>query len=107
MESPAYELVLASECVMSGINSIGPHTPIQKLVTQPVQKQLSTQAPKQLKLTDRIEIAKVNQLLATLKANDIRADKVSAIRAQIDANTYVTEAKIDAAIERLMDDLSR
>lgn len=93
---------------MSGINSIGPNTPIQKTLTQPVQKQVATNAPKQLKLTaDRVEIARVNQLLATLKANDVRTEKVSAIRAQIEAGTYVTEAKLDAAIERLMDDLSR
>ena len=93
---------------MSGINSIGPNTPIQKTLTQPVQKQVSTAAPKQLKLTaDRVEIAKVNQLLATLKANDVRTEKVAGIRAQIAAGTYVTEAKLDAAIDRLMDDLSR
>ena len=93
---------------MSGINSIGPNTPIQKTLTQPVQKQVPTAAPKQLKLTaDRVEIAKVNQLLATLKANDVRTEKVAGIRAQIEAGTYVTEAKLDAAIDRLMDDLSR
>ena len=93
---------------MSGINSIGPNTPIQKTLTQPVQKQVATNAPKQLKLTaDRVEIAKVNQLLATMKANDVRTEKVAAIRAQIEAGTYVTEAKLDAAIDRLMDDLSR
>ena len=93
---------------MSGINSIGPNTPIQKTLTQPVQKQVATNAPKQLKLTaDRVEIAKVNQLLATLKVNDVRTEKVSAIRAQIEAGTYETEAKLDAAIDRLMDDLSR
>ena len=92
---------------MSGINSIGPNTPIQKIVTQPVHKELATQAPRQLKLTDRVEISKVNQLLATMKANDVRIDKVSIVRAQIAAGTYETEAKLDAAIDRLMDDLSR
>ena len=92
---------------MSGINSIGPNTPIQKVITQPVQKQVSAQAPKQLKLTDRVEIAKMGHILQALKTNDIRTDKVNAIRSQIEAGTYETEAKIDAAIDRLMDDLSR
>ena len=47
-------------------------------------------------------------LLATLKAGgDFRADKVVAIKQQIDAGTYETGAKMDAALDRLMDDLSR
>jgi anti-sigma28 factor (negative regulator of flagellin synthesis) len=92
---------------MSGINSIGPNTPIQKVLTQPVQKQVSANAPKQLKLTDRVEIGNVKQLLATIKANDVRTEKVTTIRSQIEAGTYETEAKLDSAIDRMMDDLSR
>jgi anti-sigma28 factor (negative regulator of flagellin synthesis) len=43
-----------------------------------------------------------------LKAgSDIRADKVATIRQQLQAGTYETSAKLDAAIERLMDNLSR
>ena len=92
---------------MSGINSIGPNTPVGRIISQPVQKQLSTQPARQIKLTDRVELSKVNHLLATLKANDVRIDKVNAIKAQIAAGTYETQAKLDAAIERLMDDLGR
>ena len=91
---------------MNPINSIG-SSPIQKIAAQPVQKQLPAQAAKQVKLTDRVELSKVNHLLATLKANDVRADKVASIKAQITAGTYETEAKLDAAIDRMMDDLSR
>ena len=92
---------------MNPINSIGSNTPIQKIASQPVQKQLPAQAAKQVKLTDRVELSKVNHLLATLKANDVRADKVASIKAQIASGTYETEAKLDAAIDRLMDDLAR
>ena len=36
---------------------------------------------------------------------DIRADKVAAIKAQIQAGTYETEQKLDAALSRLLDDI--
>jgi anti-sigma28 factor (negative regulator of flagellin synthesis) len=92
---------------MSSINSIGPNTPIQKITAQPVQKKLPTNPAQQVKLTDRVEFSKVSHLLQTLKANDIRADKVADIRAKLAAGTYETSDKLDKAIDRLMDDLAR
>lgn len=91
---------------MSAINGIGPQNPVQRVVTQPVQKQLPTEPAKQTKMTDRVEFSKVSHLLQTLRANDIRAQKVSEIRAQLEAGTYETEAKLDGAISRLLNDLS-
>ena len=50
----------------------------------------------------------VNHLLQTLKAGgDIRADKVASMRQQIQAGGFETEARLDGAITRLMDDLGR
>ncbi|HYO11269.1 MAG TPA: flagellar biosynthesis anti-sigma factor FlgM [Tepidisphaeraceae bacterium] len=92
---------------MSSINSIGPNTPIQKIQSQPVQKQVPASPAKQVKLTDRVELSNVSHLLQTLKANDIRADKVAAVKAQIESGAYETEARLDAALDRLMDDLAR
>jgi anti-sigma28 factor (negative regulator of flagellin synthesis) len=93
---------------MSSINGIGGHTPIQKVVSQPIHKQLPVQPATQQKIVDKVQLTHVNQLLATLKVGgDIRADKVDAIRAQLKAGTYESEAKLDAAIDRLIDDLGR
>jgi anti-sigma28 factor (negative regulator of flagellin synthesis) len=93
---------------MSGINGVGANTPLQKIVSQPVSKSIPAGAPKQLPLTDKVQLSQVSQMMATLKAGgDIRADKVAAIRAQLDAGTYETEAKLDKAIDRLIDDLGR
>ena len=90
---------------MSGINGIGGNTPVSRIASQPIHKQVPATPAKQVK-TDRVELSNVKQLLATLKAQgDIRADKVAAIKAQIAAGTYETSAKLDAAIERLMNDL--
>jgi len=94
---------------MSSINGIGPNTPIQRVVSQPIQKQLPIQPAKQQKaIADKVQLSHVNHVQATLKtAGDFRADKVDAIRAQLKAGTYETEAKLDAAIDRLIDDLGR
>ena len=36
---------------------------------------------------------------------DIRADRVAQLRAQIAAGTYETAAKLDAAVDRLLDEM--
>ena len=93
---------------MSAINGVGGHNPVQKIVSQPIQKQLPVQPATQQKIVDKVQLSHVNQLLATLRTGgDIRADKVDAIRAQLKAGTYESEAKLDAAIDRLIDDLGR
>lgn len=90
---------------MSQINSVGNSNPVQKIVTQPVQKSVGADAPKQLRVTDRVELSGVSHLLNSLKTNDIRADKVAEVKSQIDAGTYENDAKLDAAIERMLDDV--
>ena len=91
------------------IQGIGAHVPVNKVVSQPtVNKALPDVPAKQLPLTDKVQLSGVSHLLATLKAGgDIRADKVAAIRQQLEAGSYETEAKLDAAIDRLLTDLSR
>jgi negative regulator of flagellin synthesis FlgM len=91
---------------MSSINSINGNTPVQKIVTQPVQKQVPTDAPAQVRVTDRLELSGVGHLLQTLKTNDIRADKVASVKSAIEAGTYETEEKLNAAIDRLLDDVT-
>jgi hypothetical protein len=95
---------------MSGINGVGANTPLHNIskVQKPVIKSIPANAPAAMPQTDKVQLSHVNQLMATLKAGgDIRADKVAGIRAQLDADTYETEAKIDKAIDRLIDDLGR
>jgi anti-sigma28 factor (negative regulator of flagellin synthesis) len=89
---------------MSSINGINSNSPIQKIVSQPIQKQLPAEAPKSAG-TDKLELSGMSHLLKTLKNNDVRTDKVADIRAQIDAGTYETDDKLDAAADKLLDDL--
>ena len=92
---------------MSSINSIGPNSPVQKIIQQPIQKQVPADPPRQLPTVDKLEISGVSHLLKALKSNDIRVDKVAQIRAQIEAGTYETEDKLDIAADRLLDDLTK
>ena len=39
------------------------------------------------------------------EAPDVRQDRVSAIRAQIAAGTYETDAKLEIALDRLLDEI--
>jgi negative regulator of flagellin synthesis FlgM len=94
---------------MSGINGIGPNTPINRIsAAKPIQKSVPAKPATMVK-TDRVQLSgvkTVEQLVAALKAGGpVRADKVAAIKAQIAAGTYESSAKLDAAIERLMNDL--
>ena len=91
------------------IQGIGANPQVNKVVSQPiVNKQLPATPATQVPLTDKLQLSGVSHMLATLKAGgDIRADKVASIRQQIEAGRYESDAKLDAAIDRLMDDLSR
>jgi len=93
---------------MSSINPLGnagAAGPVQRLVSNPVQKELAADAPKQLPASDKLQLSGVSHLLKTLKNNDIRTDKVAAVKAQIEAGTYEDDKKLDAAVDRLLDDL--
>jgi anti-sigma28 factor (negative regulator of flagellin synthesis) len=56
--------------------------------------------------SDRVELSGLDGIMAKLKTNDVRHDKVAAIRQQIAEGTYETPEKLDGAIDKLMDDLT-
>ena len=89
---------------MTNVNGIGSNNPIQKIIQQPVRKEVATEAASQ-RPTDKLELSGMSHLLSSLKSNDVRVDKVADIRAQIAAGTYETDEKLDAAADKLLDDL--
>ena len=91
---------------MNPVQNTGGNSPIQKLASTPIQKQLPADASKP-RASDRVELSGMGHLLGALKTNDIRADKVASVKAQIEAGTYEDDKKLDAAVDRLLDDLSR
>lgn len=94
---------------MSSINNVGKtYSPasVQKIVSKPIQKDLSTGESQPSTAVDRIDISGVDHLLQTLKSTGgFRADKVAQIKAQIQAGTYDDDAKLDIAADKLLDDL--
>ena len=90
---------------MSTVNNVGTNTPIQKPASQPIQKEIQADVPRQVRVTDRLELSGVSHLLSNLKTNDIRADKVASIKAALEAGTYEDNHKLDVATDRLLDDL--
>ena len=59
----------------------------------------------QPRAADRLELSGASHLLELAKANDVRMEKVAALKAQIEAGTYDLDAKADAVADRLLDDL--
>jgi len=92
---------------MNPINNVSGNSPVQKLVSNPIQKQVPTEPAKTASATDRLELSGVGHMLKTLQSNDIRADKVASIKAQIEAGTYDDDKKLDVAVNRLLDDLNK
>ncbi len=82
-------------------------SPVQKIVANPIQKEIAADAPKPLPMSDRVELSGMSGLLETLKTGgDVRTDKVASIKAQIEAGTYPDDdEKLDAAADKLLDDL--
>jgi anti-sigma28 factor (negative regulator of flagellin synthesis) len=87
------------------VNNVGSNSPVQKLVNNPIQKSIPTGPPASLPAADRAELSGTSHLLAALKSNDIRADKVASIRAQIANGSYETDAKLNGAVDKLLDDV--
>ena len=94
---------------MSSVNNVGGNTPITRVATPaPVQKQAPTESAKPMRAADRLELSGAGHLLKALKSDStIRADKVAAVKAQIESGAYEDDKKLDAAVDKLLDDLSK
>ncbi len=94
---------------MSRIDGLGNGLPIRSVgaPSKTVYRDISGASVPQQPVTDKLELSGVGHLLGVLKQNDIRADKVAAVRAQIDAGTYEDDNKLNVAVDRLLEDILR
>lgn len=91
---------------MSSVNNINHAGPVQKVISKPVVRELPATAAPQ-RASDRLELSGLGPLLQTLKQSDVRVDKVADIRRQIEDGSYDADGKkLDAAIDRLLDELA-
>lgn len=93
---------------MSSINGVNGSHPLNVPTGSVVRSGAAASAtPGGARLTsDTVELSGVNHFLSLLKSNDVRADKVAAVKAAIEAGTYETPDKLDAAVDRLLDELN-
>lgn len=95
---------------MSSIHGVGGGNPVQKVVNQPVIRTTESAAAEAgaTRAKDRLELSGMSHLLAALKSDGgVRADKVAQIKAQIEANAYEDDAKLEAAVDKLLDEINR
>ena len=91
---------------MNPINNVGGNSPIHKLTSAPVQKEVPASQAGTPAQADRVELSGASPTAGPLKSGEIRADKVASIKAQIAAGTYDDkDHKLDASLDRLLDDL--
>ena len=65
-----------------------------------------TRSARTMATADRVDISEMGRLLSTLDIDpDIRVGKVMEIREAIANGTYVTEAKINYTVSRLLEEL--
>lgn len=93
---------------MSGINNISGNSQVQKVVQNPIHREVATagsSAPS--RGSDKVELSGMEGMLKTLKAGgDVRAEKVAEIKAQIESGKYEDDHKLNTAIDRMLDDLA-
>lgn len=99
---------------MSSVNNVGNNSPpysVNRAGAKPVATPPATAGASPSRGSDKVELSgnsPVSQMLKTLKAGgDFRADKVAQIKAQIANGTYDDDKKLDAATDKLLDDLLR
>jgi anti-sigma28 factor (negative regulator of flagellin synthesis) len=92
---------------MSSINGLGGNLPVQRTVSQHHQPTPAS-GPTSPAATDKVELSSAAQAQG-IPRNDgqIRFEKVALIKAQIEARTYESDAKLSIAVDRLLSELTR
>ena len=75
----------------------GPHTPRPTALSSPAQP---TRGADQVEISPAAEAA-----VQASESGDIRADLIARVRGEIANGTYETPAKLDAALNRLLDEM--
>jgi anti-sigma28 factor (negative regulator of flagellin synthesis) len=90
---------------MSSINNVGGNSPVNRVVANPIYKSVSAEAPKQMPATDKLQLSGLSSMLKLAKESDVRIDKVAQVKEAIAAGKYDDDAKLDIAVDKLLDDL--
>jgi flagellar biosynthesis anti-sigma factor FlgM len=93
------------------INNVGSNQPVQQVPTTPPLRSVAVTTPDaQTPPTDQLTLSGATHLqyLNALKANNgVRTDKVASIKSQIENGSYESDAKLNGAIDKLLDELNK
>lgn len=93
---------------MSSIHGVGGGNPVQKVVNSPVLRTTESAPATSARATDRLELSGMSHLLKALKTEGgMRMDKVAQVKAQIEANAYEDDAKLDVAVDKLLEEMDK
>ncbi len=91
---------------MSQITNIPSNPAVQRILDNPIQKQIAPTGASAG--ADTVELSGATPTQQTQNATNFRADKVADIRAQIAAGTYDADgAKFDAAVDKVLGQISK
>jgi negative regulator of flagellin synthesis FlgM len=92
---------------MSSIHGISGNNSVHKVVGPAIQRSTPTESAGEARPTgaDRLELSGLSHLLTNLKKDGVRTELIASVKAQIEAGTYLTDEKMDVAIDRMMEDL--
>ncbi|MBI1313230.1 hypothetical protein GC176_18210 [bacterium] len=89
---------------VSSIGPIGSGQPVRR-INQPSEQQAPQEA-RPVSPTDELELSSVDSAAAEVELqNQFRAVRLEQIRQQIEAGTYDTPEKFDAAVNRMLEQL--
>ena len=91
---------------MSSINSLTSADPIQSVTSNPTQRTTPPVGATGPSFADTLELTGNSPLNQALQTGDIRTDKVASVRSQIEAGTYETDDKLNAAVDGLLNQLT-
>ena len=96
------EISAIGNAVVGSVRPVKPTTP-----TNAVEVNAPTSEVDASSTVDRVEFSEQAQMLTKIQQlPDVRQDRVDTIRNAIANNTYLTDEKVDIALDRLIDDLN-
>ena len=103
-EQPADRLTGSADMDVNGIGSVSSSSPIHR--AQPAQHVSKAAQTQPISTVDQVEISPAGRLLdQAAQTSGLRAERLEQIRSAIDAGTYDTDEKLEAALERLLDEI--
>lgn len=89
---------------VSGIGPIGGGQPVRR-IDQPTEQQAPQEA-RPVSPTDELELSSVDSASAEVELqSQFKAQRLEQIRQQIEAGTYETPEKLDAAVNKMLEEL--